>query len=445
MALLFTLLLGASVTILAYFINQFNEASLIREVELGIDTNIASIRDWVDIDMDVDIDDILTQLYRNHPNTWYTWFDPQGEIRYGNLSEVGQQNSLMAEGIVRFEILPQDVRTPVDFEGYRTVAAKVHTFPDGSRLLVAQDIEEALETRQRMKVLGGITILLMLAVIGTSFFISNYVVAMINNIATTSRQIMTTGDLSRRIDINTKWDDLGNLAATLNEMLSRIEHLMIGVRRVSDNIAHDLRTPLSRLRNRIEELDMHLQKKGDSEEHVFTENLIKEADRLLLTFNALLRISNIESGKRHSEFAEIELDELVQDVVDFYQPLAENNGISIESRIEASKLFGDRDLLFQVVANLLDNAVKFSPSDTVIEVALSADSSNPTLSVRDRGPGISDEDKPRVFDRFFRTEESRHSQGNGLGLSLVAAVVEMHRANIELRDADPGLEILIRF
>jgi signal transduction histidine kinase len=445
MALLFTLLLGSSVTVLAYFINQFNEASLIREVELGIDTNIASFRDWVDMDMDIEIEDILTQLYSNHPNTWYTWFGPEGQIRYGNLSVMGQPNSLMAEGIIRFDIGSENVSTPVDFEGQRAVAAKVHTFPDGSRLLVAQDIEEALDTRLRMKVLGGITIFLMLAVIGTSFFISNYVVALINNIATTSRQIMTTGDLSRRIEINTKWDDLGNLAAILNEMLSRIEYLMNGVRRVSDNIAHDLRTPLSRLRNRIEELDMHLQKKGESEEHVFAENLIREADRLLLTFNALLRIANIESGKRHSEFADIELDELIQDVVDFYQPLAEDKGVAIESRLEACKLRCDRDLLFQVVANLLDNAVKFSPADTVIEVALFAGSSNPVLSVRDHGPGIPEEDKPQVFDRFFRTEESRNSPGNGLGLSLVAAVVELHGANIELRDASPGLEVLIRF
>lgn len=445
MALLFTVLLGSSVTILAYFINQFNEASLIREVELGIDTNIASFRDWLDMDVDIEIEDILTQLYRNHPNTWYTWFDAEGQIRYGNLAVMGQPNSLMAEGIVRFDIGPDDISTPVLFEGQRTVAAKVHTFTDGSRLLVAQDIEEALETRQRMKILGGITILLMLAVIGTSFFISNYVVALINTIASTSRQIMTTGDLSRRIDINTKWDDLGNLAAILNDMLDRIEHLMNGVRRVSDNIAHDLRTPLSRLRNRIEELDLHLQKKGECEEHVFAENLIQEADRLLLTFNALLRIANIESGKRHSEFAEIELDELIQDVVDFYQPLAEEKNVVIESRIEACKLRCDRDLLFQVAANLLDNAVKFSPADTVIEVALFAGSSKPVLSVRDHGVGIPEQDKPKVFDRFYRTEESRHSPGNGLGLSLVAAVVDLHNAEIELRDANPGLEVLIRF
>lgn len=445
MALLFTVLLGSSVTVLAYFINQFNETSLIREVELGIDTNIASFQDWIDMDMNVEIEDILGQLYKNHPNTWYTWFDPEGEIQYGNLSVMGQPNSLMAEGIIRFEIEPNDISTPVDFEGERTVAAKVHTFDDGSRLLVAQDIEEALETRQRMQVLGGITISLMLVVIGTSFFISNYVVSLINNIAGTSRQIMTTGDLSRRIDINTRWDDLGNLAAILNDMLDRIEHLMNGVRRVADNIAHDLRTPLSRLRNRIEELDQHLQKKGECEEHVFAEHLIQEADHLLLTFNALLRIANIESGKRHSEFAEVALDELVQDVVDFYQPLAEEKEVAIEPRIEACSLCCDRDLLFQALANLLDNAVKFSPSGSIIEVALFAGASQPVFSIRDSGPGIPDKDKPRVFDRFFRTEESRHSPGNGLGLSLVAAVIDLHKARIELRDASPGLEVLIRF
>ncbi len=445
MALLFTVLLGSSVTMLAYFINQFNETSLIREVELGIDTNIASFRDWIDMDMDIEVDAILEQLYKNHPNTWYTWYNTAGEPQYGNLIVPAQPNALLAEGIVRFDIRPEDVSTPVDFEGGRTVAAKIHTFEDGSRLLVAQDIEEALNTRQRMQVLGGITILLMLVVIGTSFFISNYVVSLINKIAGTSRQIMATGDLSKRIDINTSWDDLGNLAAILNEMLDRIENLLQGVRRVTDNIAHDLRTPLSRLRNRIEELEQHLKKKGNSEEHNLAENLIQEADYLLVTFNALLRIANIESGKRHSQFADLSLDELAGDVLEFYQPLAEDRGLRIDAHLVACQLRGDRDLLFQAIANLLDNAIKFAPPGTAIELDLVAGPAKPQLTIRDHGPGIRDEDKPRVFDRFFRSEESRNSPGNGLGLSLVAAVLELHKASIELRDAGPGLQILIRF
>ena len=445
MALLFTVLLGSSVTVLAYFINQFNETSLIREVELGIDTNIASFRDWIDMDMDIEIPEILAQLYVNHPDTWYTWYDPQGQARYGNLIAPEQPSDILAEGIVRFEIRPDMITLPVDFDEPRTVAAKIHTFADGSRLMVAQDIEDVLETRQRMQLLGGITILLMLIVIGTSFFISNYVVSLTNTIAGTARQIMLTGDLSRRIDVNTRWDDLGNLAAILNDMLDRIEHLLQGVRRVADNIAHDLRTPLSRLRNRIEELDQHLQTKGECEEHIFAEKLIQEADYLLVTFNALLRIANIESGKRHSEFAEVAMDELVQDVVEFYQPLAEEKQVRIETRIAPCNLICDRDLLFQAIANILDNAIKFSPEGGIIEVALYAGAVSPVFSIRDAGPGIPDTDKPRVFDRFFRSEESRHSSGNGLGLSLVAAVIDLHKASIELADANPGLEVTIRF
>ena len=325
----------------------------------------------------------------------------------------------------------------------RPVAGKVTTFDNGGRLLVAQDIYEALETRELMKFLGIVTISLMMAVIIISFFIGSYVVVRTESIAKTSREIIKTGDLSRRIEVNTSWDDLSNLAGTLNHMLERIENLLDGVRRVSDNIAHDLRTPLSRLRNNLEELRQESLTEKDSKVQDRAEQLISEADQLLQTFSALLRISNIESGKVQTEFAHTRIDKLLEDVLDLYQPLAEEKQVSIEVNTESVTTKCDVDLLFQACANLLDNAIKFSPENTCISVTLKKVGSRAELSIEDQGIGITDNEKDKVFTRFYRAELSRTSPGNGLGLSLVSAIVDLHRGKISLKDGRVGLLVQI--
>jgi signal transduction histidine kinase len=444
MALFFTVLLGISVSFLAYFLNQFNESSLIREVELGIDSNIAAFQDWNMLANDlVDPAEVLANMAQNHQDTWYVYYDSNNQIVYQDIEAPNNEITTLAEGVIRFDLEPESFLTGDDFDGTRMVAAKIHTFTDGSRLLVAQDIEDALETRQLMRVFGIVTIALMSAVIATSFFISNYVVALTNRIAGTSREIILTGDLSRRIDVNTNWDDLSNLAEILNHMLARIESLLVGVRRVSDNIAHDLRTPLARLRNHLEELDSRLDQYNDPKLHECTQQLIGEADHILNTFKALLRIGNIESGKRHSEFAFVSARELVEDVTDFYEPLAEEKQVEIRSELEEVELNCDHDLLFQAIANVLDNAIKFSPPNSVISVCLNSNESLVEISIRDQGIGVSDDDKDKVFDRFYRTEKSRSSPGNGLGLSLVSAIIELHGGGIYLEDNNPGLSITI--
>lgn len=442
MALFFTVLLGTSVGMLAYFLNQFNETSLIREVELGIDANIDAFEDWRVLAFDlVDAKTVLDNMQQNHPDTWYVYYDSLGGIAYQDILIPENQISTLAEGIIIFDISPSAIVAARPIEETRTLAAKIHTFEDNSRLLVARDIGDALDSRRLMRMLGLVTILLMLAVIGTSFFISTYVVRLINRISRTTREIMITGDLSRRISVAGRWDDLSNLAAVLNDMLARIEDLLQGVRRVADNIAHDLRTPLSRLRNHLESLNEVARKRDDPQLDEKTQELIGEADHLLHTFNALLRIANIESGKRHSQFERIELSELVEDVVDFYVPLAEEGGVEITSEIAQGELICDRDLLFQALANLLDNALKFSPRDSRISVSLTRYAGQYLIEIADQGPGIPDEEKQRVFNRFYRAEHSRNSPGNGLGLSLVGAIVDLHGGLIELHDNHPGLSV----
>lgn len=279
-------------------------------------------------------------------------------------------------------------------------------------------------------------IVCMSMVVGVSFLISYFVVSRINTIASTARDIMETGDLSRRISISTQWDDLSNLAQLLNAFLAQTESLMHGIREVSNNIAHDLRTPLTRLRNQIEEHKTRTPSPQDMEA------LLAEADHLLAIFHSLLRINNIEQGKRHQSFAEIKLNELLEDVIDLYEPVAEEKNIRIiVYKDDSATISGDKHLLFQLFANLLDNAIKFSPISAQVMIAID----RTKVMIADSGPGIHDEEKEQVFDRFYRGDASRHTPGNGLGLSLVKAIADLHKAHITLHNNIPGLKVSIAF
>lgn len=282
-------------------------------------------------------------------------------------------------------------------------------------------------------------IALMLVVIGTSFFISIFVVTRINTIARTARDIMATGDLSRRIEISSKWDDLSYLALTLNALLERTEQLMQGIRQVSDNIAHDLRTPLTRLRGRLEDLRDNPRLQENREVVQTADSLIAEADHLLEVFQALLRIGSITRGQRHKPFAPFALDTVLRDVIELYEPLAEEKHIALQCHTAPVEASGDRDLVFQALANLMDNAIKFTPDHGRVDIRCEQNDAGSTVAVCDNGPGIPETERDRVFDRFYRTHASRNAPGSGLGLSLVAAVVELHGGRITLRDHRPGL------
>ena len=433
-----------SISVLAYFLNQFNETSLVREVESGIDSVISSLEVWNSPEYtDQDIREVLEKVQENPSGTWYVYYDEMDNIIYQDMDIENIIFTTLVEGVVRFDIPPEAVLRGPPIPDSRPVAGKVETFDNGGRLLVAQDISVALETRELMQFLGFITIMMMMTVIVISFFIGSYVVARTESIAKTSREIIKTGDLSRRIEVTTSWDDISNLAGTLNHMLERIETLLDGVRRVSDNIAHDLRTPLSRLRNNLEEL--HKGALDDSNEEVGAraERLILEADKLLQTFSALLRISNIESGKVRSEFTQMAIDELLEDVLDLYQPLAEEKKVAIKLSKESVVAKCDPDLLFQACANLLDNAIKFSPENSCISIVLKPVNNQIELSIEDEGIGIADNEKDKVFSRFYRAELSRTSPGNGLGLSLVSAIIDLHRGQISMEDGRVGLLVKV--
>jgi signal transduction histidine kinase len=284
----------------------------------------------------------------------------------------------------------------------------------------------------------GLAITVMMALAG-GVMLSRRTMRRLEAINETSRQIMR-GDLSRRIPTRSTDDDFDQLADNLNGMLDTIEQLMEEVRRVTDNVAHDLRTPLTRLRNRLEDLQG-----ANPSDAGKVEAALADADGLLATFNALLRIANIESGRRRAAFESISLDQVVHDVAELYEPLAEEKEQKLEVSVsENVQVRGDRDLLFQAFANLLDNAIKYTPRGGSIRLSLEEDASGPRIRIIDSGPGIPENSREQVFKRFFRLEQSRHTPGNGLGLSLVEAVARLHQANIEL-GGEPGLDVSLAF
>ncbi len=297
-------------------------------------------------------------------------------------------------------------------------------------------MEQSSVNNQLFMWMGLAALLAMLCIVVTSFYISFFVVGRVNQIAETARQIMGTGDLSQRIAVESRWDDLSNLAGLLNDFLARMEIQVQNVRDVSDNIAHDLRTPLSRLRNQLENLCGNPDKESAAA-------ALKEADQILNTFHALLRIANIEKGKRHQSFSSFPLHTLLYDVVELYEPALEEKNIQLNTAITAFDFVGDKDLMFQVFINVMDNALKFTPVGGTISLTLSTKENEALVTLSDSGSGISVPERARVFDRFYRADSSRTVAGNGLGLSLVRAAIELHKGSIRMDDNAPGLRMTI--
>ncbi len=432
MAALFTLLLGTAALLLGYFLYDFSRANFIRETEAAIDNEMDHMLALMGGDHQQNLIEHIQERSKKSDYPLYFYRTTDGRKLAGNIERIPANVERIKEGVLQFTIEKNNRK--------RAVASKIHTFSDGSSLLIARDIHDITRTYERLKLFSILIILFMLIVVLVSFFISVFVVGRINTIANTAQQIMDTGDLSQRISVDTNWDDLSNLAHTLNALLGRVESLMQGIRDVSDSIAHDLRTPLTRLRNQLEAArEKPLDQKA-------VDALLMEADHLLATFNALLRISNIEKGKRHQAFEEVDLQIVLQDVVELYEPLAEEKQIAIETAYkECPHISGDRDLLFQLFANLLDNAIKFSPEGSPVTITLDQIKGNLRITISDRGIGIAEEEKEKVFERFYRSDKSRHTEGSGLGLSLAKAALELHKGTISLSNNTPGLRIEILF
>jgi len=350
-----------------------------------------------------------------------------------------------AEGWVRFRLGGQSESG----SEVRWASARLIGLPGGYRLLVGRDMQEleAMRATVGRTLFWGLGITVLMALAGGALMgrsMSNR----IGEINRSVRRIMA-GDLSQRLPGNDSGDEFDRLTGNLNRMLDRIERLMDGVRQVSDNIAHDLKTPLARMRNRLEELQgtiEHGAGPGSGALRGTVEDAMREADALLDTFGALLRIARIEASARREGFGTVDLDAVLADVAELYEPLAEERGQRIV--VDASggcEVHGDRDLLFQALANLVDNAIKYAPEGGNIGLRVRRAGDGTEVTVSDDGPGVPAADRERIFERFWRGDDSRSTPGSGLGLSLVDAVAALHGAEIIVADAQPGLTLGLRF
>ncbi len=436
MAMLFTILASAAVLSLGYFLYDFGRQGYERDAEAIIDTEMASLLLEDRLDAGSSMKQIVNRRISPGSGVHYLLSTIEGTLKAGDLSEFPVEVERIKEGVILFSVgSAGGSKSP-----QRLVAAKIHTMENGDQLLVARDIGEISARFARLRLLSVMSIICMLLVVMVAFLISLFVVSRINRMSDTALHIMQTGDLSRRLEVDSRWDDLSHLSRVFNEMLSRIEGLLEGVKQVSDSIAHDLRTPLTRLRNRLEQL----QEGEPGREDV--QSLIDEADQLLSTFQSLLRISRMDAGKEQAAFAGTDMRKILEDVVELYFPLAEERRMRLILESASGQLIrGDRNLLFQAIANLIDNAIKHGEGgDRIICRMTAADSGGLELTVEDTGKGISDSQKKRVFERFYRGDASRSTRGTGLGLSLVESIVRLHGGKITLYDVVPqGLGIRI--
>lgn len=344
------------------------------------------------------------------------------------------------DGWIEFELT--DRTTP---RGQTYLARTRHfVLTGGFHLLVGRD-SRTIQEAQRLIIRSlawGLAITLALGLAG-GLLLSRASLRRLEAINRTTREIIA-GDLGRRVPLAGSGDDFDQLAQNLNAMLDRIESLMQSIRHVSEGVAHDLRSPLTRLRTRLEAARGRT---GDTDEgrHLVDES-IAEADQLLATFNALLRIAEIESGRARAEFSEVDLGTIAQGVIELYEPVAQERRQTLAAALAAGvTVHGDQHLLSQALANLIDNAVKYAPESGRIDVTLAAGPDGAHITVADNGPGIPPEFHGKVLDRFFRLDASRSTPGSGLGLSLVAAVAQLHDAKLLLDDNHPGLRVTLIF
>ena len=328
---------------------------------------------------------------------------------------------------------------------------RVTELTNGFRLLVGRDLEE----RRRLfgivaKAAQWSLLVVIVLGIGGGIFVARRVLRRIDAMTGTTRRIMA-GDLSGRLPVGRSGDELDRLAENLNAMLERIEALMTGLKEVSDNIAHDLKTPLTRLRNRAEEA---LARSGSEAEYrAALERTIEESDGLIRTFNALLMIARAESGQARGNMDDFDAADVARGIHELYEPLAEDDGMTLRVRTETARLHGNRELISQALANLVENAIKYGKPSAVVqpldpaaaartrEILIEArrEGDRVLLSVVDHGPGIPEADRKHAVERFVRLEASRTLPGSGLGLSLASAVATLHGGELRLGDSHPGL------
>jgi signal transduction histidine kinase len=418
------------------------------EIARTVDAEIAGLTEQYNVGGIRRLVFIIENRSRRPGSSLYLVTAPVGTGLAGNVSSLG-------EGVLQKLGWTETVyRRLDDQDGVEHHAlVRVYELPGGFRLLVGRDLEERQRLFNIINSAGrwSIAVVIGLGLAG-GFFVARRVLRRVDAMTETTRSIMA-GNLGGRLPVAGSGDELDRLAVNLNAMLERIETLLKGFKEVSDNIAHDLKTPLTRLRNRCEEALRT--GKGETEYRAALHATIEESDGLIRTFNALLMIARAESGEAATPMAEFDAAEIARGVGELYDPLADDKGIAI--KVEAATpapIKGNRELVTQALANLVDNAIKYGgPAQTATngagtngaEIVIKAQSEGGQilLTVADGGPGIAAADRGRVVERFVRLEQSRTEPGSGLGLSLASAVAHLHGGELKFEDNHPGLKAVL--
>jgi signal transduction histidine kinase len=434
LAVAYVALFGSSALLLLAFIYWSTAGFMLRQADATIEAEIEGLAERYRIGSLSGLTDLIEERLARQPSgsSLYLVTDSSRRPLVGNLSGWPRVQP-DADGWLDFRL---DTR---EGEPIHWARAKPFRLQGGYLLLAGRDMYELQEIRSMIvrTMTWGLMLVILLALVG-GVLVSRGRIRRVGVINDAIGDVVA-GDLKRRIPRDPAGDDIEQLVANLNHMLDELEKLVDGVRRVSDNIAHDLRTPLARLKNRLESLQQ-VEVGQDGREIV--DQAVAEADGLLDTFNALLRIARIESGRRRQAFTTVELGPLIDDLVELYTPLLEEAGLDLTIEKQADLVVaGDRDLLFQALANLVDNTLKHQPAGGRVSIAARRDEKSILLTVADNGPGIPAAERERALERFYRLDTSRSTPGAGLGLSLVAAVAELHRGRLELLDNSPGLRV----
>jgi signal transduction histidine kinase len=431
--------------LLAYF--ALNTGRLITEqITETVDTEIAGLAEQYTIGGLRRLVLIVENRSLRPGSSLYLVTAPTGQALAGNVGS-------LAPGVLDKTGWSETVYRRLDDQeaAEHSALVRVTQLSGGFRLLVGRDLEE----RARMGGIlanaarGSVALVIVLGLAG-GFFVTRRVLKRFDAMTETTQRIMA-GDLSGRLPVTGIGDELDRLAINLNDMLERIEALMRGLKEVSDNIAHDLKTPLTRLRNRCEAALRTA--RSEPEYRAALESMLDESDGLIRTFDALLMIARAESGQARDNMIEFEAAAIVRGVGELYEPVADDKGLKLRvEAVEGARIKGNRELLSQALANLVDNAIKYAGPKAAegggeaapAEIVLAArrEGGRVLITVADRGPGIPEAERVRVIERFVRLPQSLAEPGSGLGLSLAAAVARLHGGELTLEDNAPGLRVV---
>jgi signal transduction histidine kinase len=434
-AVVYALLLALSAAALALFLWWATAGLLDRQTEAAIQADAQSLAEHFAAGrlpgLVLTIEDRLTQDVED--DSIYLLVDPAGRRIAGNLPRWPQEVTQT----------PAWYELPIERAGVRSLAlVQRYELPGGFRLLIGRDVHLRAQLRSLLTdaLLWALLVVAAMASIGALVVRSLFRRTLANVSATASA--IAAGDFSQRVRLSGRGDEFDQLAETINDMLDRLGRLMEGVREVSNAIAHDLRTPITRARARLEDAAVHA---GSTVElRAAIERATADLDDIVAVFQALLRIAEIEAGSRRSAFVRFDLAPLLANVAELYGAVAEEQGIALSLDVpECLPVHGDRELVQQAVANLVDNAVKFSRAGDAVRVSGAVVPAGVEIAVADQGPGIPAADRLRATERFFRGETARNTPGSGLGLALVQAVAQLHGGNLRLSDAAPGLLAVI--